>query len=243
VFSSTTLPGAFGWIGFGAAVAGVGRAIWKHRPADLVLLACVVPIFGSMAAMTWVLPRYPLPIVPALAVLAADACVAALPSLRWGWVAGLVAALSAQPLASNIAYDRLATVPDTRQLAADWAAAHLPQDPSVVVCRGYGAPVLDRATMTGPASRPVECTLDHVSASGVRYVIVHTHPFIPFFRPPEDAMRWLRDHGQAVATFDPFRSSDIAAGCFYPGDAFYLPYCGFSGVERGGPVITVWALR
>jgi hypothetical protein len=73
VFLTNTLPGAFGWPGFLLALAGVGRALWLRRHVDLVLLAFIAPLFASMAGMTWILPRYPLPLIPVLAIFAAEA--------------------------------------------------------------------------------------------------------------------------------------------------------------------------
>jgi len=245
VFLGGTLPEAFGWAGFVAVAAGLLRALWKRRPADLILLAFIVPAFASMAGMTWVLPRYPLPLIPALSVLAAEACMAALPARRTIWIVVLLVALTAQPLASILAYDRLASRPDTRLQASAWAAAHLPPEARVLVCWGYGAPIIQAGGRTPTAGRraTVPCTLATVRATGARYVVTHAHPYIAFFALPEETRQWLVDHARVIATFTPFRSERQMDSCFYPGDAFYLPSCGFGNVQRGGPIVTIWDLQ
>ena len=95
-----TLPGAFGWPGFVAVIVGLLRAIWKRRPSDLVLLAFVVPVFASMAGMTWVLPRYPLLLVPPLAMLAAEATLS-LPGRRAVWLVAAGVLLVLPPSATS----------------------------------------------------------------------------------------------------------------------------------------------
>jgi hypothetical protein len=253
-FLTHTLPGAFGWPAFGLAVAGVGRALWKRRGADIVFLAFLVPAFLSMAAITWVLPRYPVPLVPVLAIFAAEAAAALVFTRVPGWAAALlVVAMVAPPLSRIVQYDRLAARPDTRLLAASWIADRLPAGSRVAVCRGYGAPRLNTDASRGPALDEVlvlPCNAERLQAAGAGFVITHQHPAIDFFAPADDAQAWLEANGQRVATFSPFVRADAGRSdvsgpirqCFYRGDAFYLPYCDFGAVDRGGPVISVWAL-
>jgi Dolichyl-phosphate-mannose-protein mannosyltransferase len=247
IFATSTFPGAFGWAGFVAAGAGILRALWKRRLADVALLAFIVPMFLSMAWMTWVLPRYPLPLIPALCVLTAEASIAILPARRrllWG--GALVAILVVPPLSRTVAYDRLASKTDTRIHASDWIAQHIPAGSRVTVCRGYGAPVVNADARTPPAFEPVlilPCDLAKIRETGARYLVTHTHPSIPFFAPTEETQRWLMDHARSLATFSPFNvERSRNESCFYPGDAFYLPWCDFGGVERGGPIVTIWDL-
>lgn len=242
---SSTLPVAFGWIGFAAVIGGVARALWKRRVADLVLLVFIVPLFASMAFMTWVLPRYPLPLVPAFAVLAAEAVLAATARLpRWA-VAILVVALAAPPLVRIVSYDRVASRPDTRVVAADWIAGNLPAGSRIALCRGYGAPVVNADTKNPPAFERtmVTCSVPEIQAARPSFVVTHTHPSIAFFAPSEEVLPWLAARADKAAEFTPFSGAGVAAGCFSPGDAFYIPFCGFQDMERGGPVIAVWKLR
>ena len=116
----------------------------------------------------------------------------------------------------------------------------------MTVCRGYGAPVVNADVRTPPAFDPVlilPCDLAKIRETGARYLVTHSHPSIPFFAPTEDAQRWLTEHARMLATFSPFNvERTMNESCFYPGDAFYLPWCDFGGVERGGPIVTIWDL-
>ncbi len=240
----TTLPGAFGWPGFVAVLVGVVRATWKRRPSDLVLLAFIIPTFASMGEMTWVLPRYLMSMVPALAILAAEATLSFLLLARAGWVAVAVLALTLPPLWNIISYDRLAARQDTRVQAADWVAENLPPRSRVALCRGYGAPAVNDDHRRPPAFKPeiVPCSIGAIRETGARYVVIHDHPYVRFFLPAQDVVPWLKANGRLLVTFDPFRAGTGITPYFFGGDAFYLPYSGFAAVERGGPIVTIWDL-
>ena len=245
-FVSWTLPGAFGWPAYVAAIAGLARALWKRRIQDLVILAYFIPAFASMALITWVLPRYPIPLLPALALFAAEATGALLPRLRPAWIAVLLLALAGPPLVRIIEYDRLASRPDTRLLAEDWLRANIEPKARIAVCRGYGAPRVNADDRTPPAfdrREVIPCDVTALKKTEPRYVITHAHPAIAYFAPSNAARQWLETSARPVATFSPFRAGRETTACFYPGDAFYLPYCGFGALERGGPVITIWELN
>ena len=238
-----TLPGAFGVLGFGAVAVGVARALWLRRPADVVLMALVVPTFGSLAGITWVQARYMMPLVPPLAILAAEAATALLPSGR-PWLLVVGAALAFQPLRSSVAFDRLAARPDTRLEATAWIAGNVAPGARIAVCRGYGAPTVNNDDSRPPAFDVVTVpdSTEALQRAGARYVVGHGHPAIPTTCPSGDALEWLRAHARPVVVFDPFRNVKGMRRCFFSRDAFYLPYCRFQGVERGGPVVTVWDL-
>jgi hypothetical protein len=238
-----TLPGAFGIAGFVAAACGLGRALWLRRPADIAILAFVVPTFATLAGITWVQARYMIPLVPPLAILAAEAVEAVLPpGPVWLGVAAL--ALGLQPLRSTIAFDRLAAREDTRLQAARWIDGHFPPGTRIAYCEGYGAPALNTDARRPPAFEPVKvpCSIGALQKAGARYAVTHTHPDIPFFRPSGEVLDWLMAHAAPLAIFDPVTNAKGLRRCFFEGDAFYLPYCRFESVERGGPAVTIWDL-
>jgi hypothetical protein len=207
------------------------------------MLAFVVPTFASMAAMTWVLPRYPLPLIPCLAVLTADLSLALLSrGPRSSWLTlGAIGLLVAPPFAGIVQYDRLASRPDTRLLAAQWIREHVPEQTRIGVCRGYGAPLIDRDE--GPSAGRVyllPCSREEMEKARAGVIVTHTHPVVSYFAPDDTADEWLNTRARRIATFSPFTRQPTPS-CFYAGDAFYLPYCDFASVERGGPVITIWA--
>jgi hypothetical protein len=240
----TTLPGAFGWPGIAAAALGLGRAIWRRRPADLILLAFLLPASMSMARVTWVVPRYVLPLVPPLAILAVEAVLALRPLGRPAWALAVSVVLAAPPFQSTIAYDRLASREDTRLLASRWVAENLERRSRILVCRGYGAPVINDDPRRPPAFKPriVPCTIEAIRDAGIPYLVTADHPFIAFFRMRRDVKEWLDAEARPLVVFDPFRPGTGIRPYFYEEDSFYLPWSGLDAVERGGPIITIWEL-
>ena len=241
---TVTLPGAFGWPGFVAVGAGLLGALWRRRVPDLIFLAFLIPTFASMATMTWVLGRYTLPMVPPLAILAAETVLSLLPAARTVYLAAAALLLVLPPLASIIQYDHLAAEDDTRLQATAWVAENLRPRSRILVCPGYGAPVLNDDHRRPPAFKPemIRCSPDEIRTAGVRHLITHDHPYVLYSRPTDELRRWLAENARALAVFDPFRTGSVVKPYFYSGDAFYLPYSGFDAVERGGPVITIWDL-
>ena len=241
---AVTLPGAFGWPGFLAAGAGVARALWRRRIADVLFLAFLVPTFASMAGMTWVMARYTLPMVPPLAILAAEAALSWIPAPRRVLPLAAAAALAVPPLVSAMAYDRLASRPDTRLQAADWIAENLPARSRILVCEGYGAPAINTDHRRPPAFKveTTPCRVEAIRDAGPRHLVTHDHPFVLYSRPSDEVRAWLAAHARPVVVFDPFRKASSVTPYFFPRDAFYLPYSGFAAMERGGPIVTVWRL-
>ena len=241
---TVTLPGAFGWPGYAVAVAGTVRALWRRRTADVLFLAFLAPTFATMATMTWVLGRYTLPMVPPLAILASETLLACLPGGARVVLALATAALAVPPLVSIVKYDHLAAQPDTRLLAAEWVSDNLSPRSRVLVCRGYGAPVINSDHRRPPAFKPeiIPCRVEAIRDAGIRYLVTHDHPYVQYFRPTDDVRAWLAANAQPAVVFDPFKKTSSVTPYFYARDAFYLPYAGFDAVERGGPVITIWDL-
>jgi 4-amino-4-deoxy-L-arabinose transferase-like glycosyltransferase len=85
-----SLPWSLGWPLYLLALAGVIVAVVRHDRADRVLLAGIVPYFAVIGGYWTTFPRYLLPLVPALALLAARA----LPAAR-AWAAVVVVAIAA----------------------------------------------------------------------------------------------------------------------------------------------------
>jgi hypothetical protein len=228
-----TLPVGLGWPVCLAALAGIGRCLWRRNVSGLIVLAFTVALFASAASVTMVFPRYLVPIVPPLAVFAAEAVVA-LAKRSPPLAAGLALVLAAPGAWRSAEFDRLAARPDTRVLAAGWGNTHFPRNARVLVCRGYGAPEFDRRT------KLVDCRRDDVPLDWGRYVVTSAHPVLPFDAVSPALVHDLEARGRVVATFDPFTPGSSSRPYFYADDAFYLPFAGLGAVERGGPILTVW---
>jgi hypothetical protein len=178
-----------------------------------------------------------------LALLQAGVLAAGLDRLR-GWrlarpaLAGVLVLLVAEPLASAIGHDRIAARVDTRVEAPRWLAAHLPPGASVEVLGThlwtYGQPQMPRGMML----RHVKPDLETLRAAGIRWVVTHDHP-LPFSDLPPEVVENLLPHLRLVVEFDPFTEARDEA-IFETADAYYIPFHGFRGVNRPGPLIRIY---
>jgi hypothetical protein len=119
-------------------------------------------------------------------------------------------------------------------------AAHLPPGTNVEVIGTqlwvYGRPEMP----PGLIGRHVRPDLETLRHEGIRWVLTHEHP-LPFSRVPPDVMAALAPHLRLAAEFDPFTMRRDEA-VFEPGDAYYIPFHGFAGVRRPGPLIRIYEL-
>src|SRR5262249_44278278 len=114
-----SLPFALGWPLYALALGGVAVALRRRELGDRVLLAPMGPYFAMMGYSMLVFPRYLLPLLPPLAILAARAA-AIVPARRLG--ALLVVGVFAYSLvfsASQVARFSL----DQQRAVAEWIAA------------------------------------------------------------------------------------------------------------------------
>ena len=241
-----TFPYGFGWPVFIAALVGAGRAVlWTRNDRALVLVTFVVLMFASMATVLWVFPRYLVPFVPPLAVLAAEAAAALVDLSRPALAAAAALVLAGPGILSSIQFDRVAARPDTRVLAAEWVSANVPPGSAVLVCNNYGSPVVNGDPRRGPAFRVrmIDCAPGQVEGADASYLVTSVHPQMPWFASVDAKLqRYLDDRARRLAEFHPFREGVTAKPYFYGGDAFFLPFTGLGAMERGGPVVTIWGL-
>jgi hypothetical protein len=121
----SNLPYALGVPLLLLALAGTGRMLARRRPADVVLLSFGLGYFALIGFSEVRFLRYVLPIVPVLAVAAAEAVATlrARSAPAAGVAAGVAltwcALLTAQQAAALLA-------PDPRRAAADWMMEHVP---------------------------------------------------------------------------------------------------------------------
>lgn len=249
-----TFPQGLGWPLFLATALGTVRALRMRRGPDLVLLSFGLPFLVLISSVRVTFPRYVLPVVPLLLVLAADLVVSLLDRLRAGKArilagAGATALLVAPTLASSIAFDRIAAREDTRLQGASFLAEFFVPQTRFLVCRGYGAPAINEDRRRPPAFvvEEIDCSSGALPGDDARFVVTHQHEALESFSRVHPALAsWLEERGELVAKFDPFRPvrrSRRRPPRFYEADAFYVPFAGFGAVERGGPLVEIWKVE
>jgi len=232
-----------GWPVYLAALAGVVRGLWRRQPVELAMLGLLIPYMLMMVDVRVAYPRYVVPLVPVLAALSADIVMGVVARFR-PYVAVLAASLLVTPtLWSSVQFDRLAAQKDTRILATDWLGENIERRAKIAVCEGYGAPKVNSDRRRPPAFEPIEieCAPPDVRDTGARYLITHEHPaFAQSLKHELQTM--LAEEWKMLVRIDPFHETSSAIPFFFRSDIFYLPMAGFDALERGGPIITVWAL-
>ena len=136
---SSVLQQSMGWPLFCLAVMSVAYAAWRHRAADVLLLSFGLINYLLIASTTsdvLYYPRYALPIVVVLTVLAARLVadvVLAVPGRRKAILAAAVIVLAAMPtyLAARATY--VLTQTDTRTLAKEWFDSKVPAGSKVLI--------------------------------------------------------------------------------------------------------------
>jgi hypothetical protein len=133
------LQNSMGWPVFAVATVAVGYALWKHRPADVILLSYALINYlaiSSTSSEILFYPRYALPIIVVLAVLTGRALsdlILFMPRWRVAVWASVAVALIAWPFAHSIKYAYSLTQTDTRTLAKEWFDAHVPAGSKVLI--------------------------------------------------------------------------------------------------------------
>jgi hypothetical protein len=211
----------------------------RHR--IVILIAFAVAILTPFVLSRLVYVRYALPVLPVVAVLAAaavDAVARALSPRRAAAVAwGAVIVLSLDPLARAVRTNRLLSGPDTRSLAREWIAAHVPAGAVIGAHTYYAYPK--------PELPPGYSWVDWADArsESVSWALVEEHPLSFFSPPPPPAAQARLDAaGAPAAVFDPFVPGGEGRAVFDPGDAFYVPLAGQEAVVLSGPRLEIYRM-
>jgi len=189
--------------------------------------------------------RFMSPIIPVLALLEAGAIAAALeriaPRRAPLWLALAVALLAAEPLASGVAHNRIASRTDTRELATAWLDENLPAGTRLAIHGQVGWKWGMPRVPPGAVAVPAGVGAASLSEAGVEILVTHDHP-LSFSTVDGAALAALGPRLRLLAEFDPFgeRGADAV---FEPYDAYYIPIHGFAGVERPGPHIRIHAFE
>ncbi len=244
-----TLPLLFG------GVAGAVLLSFRRPRSAALLLAFPVVYYAVAGRGYTVFARYMIPVVPFLCITAGClvTSIARVLACRFAPrafvpVLSLVAlAVAAPSLVKSVQMDRILTRADTRGITAEWIAAHVPSDESILLTgSNYGHPDLWRGVRPPwPMWRYDEARKGFVTPSGFTsawpdWIVVQESPLVAYSSVPEGVRAELRRYD--------LRQSFIGLSMTTPHvfdqqDAFYLPLDGFERVARPGPNLHVYQRR
>ena len=148
---------SMGWPLFVAGFVGVGIAMWRRTSADVILLTFVIANYLAISSTTSEVlyyPRYALPIIAVLSVLAARAvatCLCAIRGPRAAVSVVSVAALVFVPVLDTGLHAYTVAQTDTRTIALEWIRANVASGSAVLIEGGKIA--ADRGTVPLQDSR------------------------------------------------------------------------------------------
>jgi hypothetical protein len=240
------------WYGLGAPLLIAGLAgivvltIVSWRKAIVVCAFPLIYYFVVGRGYT-VFVRYVTPVVPFLCVTAAISVVAVIrkltPPAMVSRMVALAAILVAIPsLQRALAFDRLIALKDSRVLAAEWVAAHVPagaaiaHPPPVVPSLDFGAPRPARFATFDPERGLF--VLANGSVVVPDWITLAASPLTVYTTVPAEL--------QAIAQRDYVLVETITAthgpepsNWFDQQDQFFVPFTNFSMRDRPGPEIQI----
>ncbi len=230
-----------------AAPLAVGWALVARRALPVAAAVFVVLYYVTIGISPAMLARYMTPLLPVLALLEAGAAAALVarlvPARRGAAALALVTiCLAAEPTYRIVAWDRLAARTDTRLLATEWIAGHVPAGARVGIAGthywGWGAPQMPPGVIPiGVPDQPAA-----LEAARVPWLVTHEHTLPYSGVDPATFAAWA-PHLRLLADFDPFVPGRAGDAVFEQSDAYYIPLAGFSAVTRPGPQVRVYAVE
>lgn len=250
------------WYGIGAillifAITGLLRRVWlslaTRDEASILLVLFPLAYYAIMGATRHYFVRYALPLVPFLAVFAAEIMITIKIwfDSRWrrsGWMvlAALVFVAAAAPLINSLRFDFLLTQTDTRTIAKKWIEANIPAGSKIALDWPIHGPPLsgDQYDVTviggtGLADHPIE----YYHQAGFDYLIASSYIYdIPTVYPDVNAKRKafyssLDQAFEPVMEIKPFTHSGDIPFAF---DEIYGPYVTLWQRERPGPILKIY---
>jgi hypothetical protein len=255
------------------AIVGVAYAVWRRQPADVIILAFLAVYFLLIGAGRSVFLRYADPMIPFLLLLGGRALAALVERTARGQVRRLALAVAftlilVAPLAHDVRYDLLIQQRDTRTLAFDWLAQHVPAGSRAAVpymagpahdqamidsgehshgaTDAYVASFLDSRLETQYSIHELTrddlqlTSLDSFRKEGIAYVVVGYETPGSGCRVDSPLERALLAQGPPLASFAP--TTGCPDSVFDPIDTYYVPLAGYGGWARPGPYIRIYRL-
>jgi 4-amino-4-deoxy-L-arabinose transferase-like glycosyltransferase len=225
-----------------AGLAGaIALAVRDPRRAA-VLFAFPLVYFAVAGSFRNLFFRYMIPVVPFLVVAAAWLVTAAVRRVtQSGLALAVAAALVVLPSAMSVVeFDRIASAADNRVLVAEWFARHVRPGDSVLQSGSiYGYAQLDNrvwTVWTWDRFRKAFIVQNRRAVGRPDWILLQESPLPSMTQ--DVVTEFLNEDYQFVREFAAYvprngRVYDIQ-------DAFFIPFTGFSGVERPGPNFTLY---
>jgi hypothetical protein len=132
---------ALGYPWYFLAVGGLAYAVVRRRVEDMVVLVGVGLYFVMLAAVTWTVVRYTLPMLPLLALLAAVAASRIFEITHRVYARGIIYIIAglflAWTLAADLALLHVVASKNVRVLSSEWITENIPRDKSLIVIKSY----------------------------------------------------------------------------------------------------------
>ncbi len=256
------------------AIAGVAYAAWRRQPADLIILTFLAVYVLVIGAGRSVFFRYADPMIPFLLLLGGRALAVLVERSARGRARRLaltvaLVLIGVAPLAHDVRYDLLIQQADTRTLAFDWLAQHVPAGSRAAVPYMAGPAhdqaMIDSGEHSHGATDPYVASfldsrletqysiheltredlqltsLDSFRDEGVTYVVVGYETPGSGCRMDSPLERALQAQGPPLASFSP--TTGCRDSIFDPIDTYYVPLAGYGGWIRPGPYIRIYRLH
>ncbi len=255
------------------AVIGVAYAAWRRQPADVIILTFLLVYFLLIGAGRSVFLRYADPMIPPLLLLGGRALAALVDLTAQGRARRLALAaalvlIAVAPLGHDVRYDLLIHETDTRTLAFDWLAQHVPAGGRAAVpymagpahdqamidsgehshgaTDPYIASFLDSRLETQYTIRELTrddlqlTSLNSFRKEGIVYVVIGYETPGTGCQALSPLEQTLRAQGPPLASFSP--TNGCPDSVFDPIDTYYVPLAGYEGWVRPGPQIRIYRL-
>ena len=255
------------------AVIGVAYAAWRRQPADWIILTFLLVYFLLIGAGRSVFLRYADPMIPLLLLLGGRALAVFVQLTALGRTRRLALGvafvlIAVAPLVHDVRYDLLIQQTDTRTLAFNWLAQHVPAGGRAAVpymagpahdqamidsgehshgaTDPYIASFLDSRLETQYTIRELTrddlqlTSLDSFRNEGITYVVVGYETPGTGCGTLSPLEQALRAEGPPLASFSP--TNGCPDSVFDPIDTYYVPLAGYEGWVRPGPQIRIYRL-
>jgi hypothetical protein len=250
---------------------GMAYALWRRTPADWIVLAFLLVYIVLIGAGGSVFFRYADPLIPLLLLLAGRALAELIKlatdrRVRALALAAVMVVVAAPPLIHDLRYDTLIQQTDTRTLAFEWLAEHVPTGSLAAVpymagpahdqamidsgehshgaTDAYVAAFLDSRLETQYRIRELTrddlklTSLDSFRQQGIRYIVIGYETPGTGCRPDSPLERALLAHGPPIAAYSP--TIGCPSSVFDPIDTYYVPLAGYADWVRPGPQIRIY---